>query len=117
MKKQHPQLDFTFITLWDIVLPTVNSIEKTRKYNTCVKENLHQINLQKYTPPPQLRQMSTRYKIMCGFGCYISAKSIHSSLLFWCDRYLKNSWIKAKILKAEGLVKNHITYMKHIKIK
>ena len=31
--------------------------------------------------PPQLKQMSARYKIMCGCECCISAKSIHSSLL------------------------------------
>ena len=39
--------------------------------------------------PPQLKQMSARYKIMCGCECYISAKSIHSSLISWRDRYLK----------------------------
>ena len=39
---------------------------------------------------PQLKQISARYKIMCGCECCISAKSIHSSLLSWCDRYLKN---------------------------
>ena len=39
--------------------------------------------------PPQLRQMSARYKIMCGCECCISAKSIHSSLISWRDRYLK----------------------------
>ena len=39
--------------------------------------------------PPQLKQMSAQYKIMCGCECCISAKSIHSSLLSWCDRYLK----------------------------
>ena len=39
--------------------------------------------------PPQLKQMSARYKIMCGCECFISDKSIHSSLLSWCDRYLK----------------------------
>ena len=33
--------------------------------------------------------MSARYKIMCGCECFISAKSIHSSLLSWRDRYLK----------------------------
>ena len=53
---------------------------------------------------------------MCCCECCISAKSIHSSLLSWSDRYLKNSNIKAKILKTEGLVKNKIAYMKHIKI-
>ena len=31
--------------------------------------------------PPQLKQMSARYKIMCGCECCISAKSMHSSLL------------------------------------
>ena len=40
--------------------------------------------------PPQLKQMSARYNIMCGYECCISAKSIHSSLLSWRDRYLKN---------------------------
>ena len=39
--------------------------------------------------PPQLKQMFARYKIMCGCECCISAKSIHSSLLSWRDRYLK----------------------------
>ena len=40
--------------------------------------------------PPQLKQMSAHYKIMCGCECCISAKMIHSSLLSWRDRYLKN---------------------------
>ena len=65
---------------------------------------------------PQLKTVSARYKIMCGCECFISAKSLHSSLLSWCDRYLKNSSIKAKMLKAEGLVREHIKYIQHIKI-
>ena len=40
--------------------------------------------------PPQLKQTSARYKVMCGCECCISAKSIHSSSLSWSDRYLKN---------------------------
>ena len=40
--------------------------------------------------PPKLKQMSARYKIMCGCECCISTKGIHSSLLSWRDRYLKN---------------------------
>ena len=35
--------------------------------------------------PPQLKQMSARYKVMCGCECCIYAKIIHSSLLSWCD--------------------------------
>ena len=50
--------------------------------------------------PPQLKHISARYKVMCGCECFISAKIIHSSFLSWCDRYLKNSKIKSKILKA-----------------
>ena len=61
--------------------------------------------------PPQLKKMSAHYKIMCGCEYCISPKSIHSSLLSWRDRYLKNSSIKAKMLKSEGLVRKHITYI------
>ena len=60
--------------------------------------------------------MSARYKFMCGCECCIFAKSIHSLLLSWPDRYLKNLKIKYKMLKAEGMVKKNITYMKHIEI-
>ena len=67
--------------------------------------------------PPQLKQMSAHYNNMCGCECCIYAKNIHSSLLSWRDRYLENSRIKAKMLKAEGLVRKHITYIQHIKIK
>ena len=52
---------------------------------------------------------------MWGCKCYTSVKSIHSSLLSWRDRYLKNSKIKAKMIKSEGLAENNITFMKHIK--
>ena len=65
--------------------------------------------------PPQLKQMSELYKVMCGCECCIYAKIIHSSLLSWRDRYLKKSKIKAKMLKTEGLAKNKIAYMNHMK--
>ena len=52
--------------------------------------------------PPQLKQMSARYKIMCGCECCISAKSIHSSLLSWRDRYLKKNQVsKPKFSKQK----------------
>ena len=35
--------------------------------------------------PPKLKQMSARYKIMCGCECCISDKSIHSSFVSWRD--------------------------------
>ena len=39
---------------------------------------------------PQLNKNSARYKIVCGCECCIYSKIKHSSLLSWCDRYLKN---------------------------
>ena len=39
--------------------------------------------------PPQFKKMSSRYKAMCGCEYFISAKSMHSSLLSWHDRYFK----------------------------
>ena len=47
MKKQHPQLGFTFITSLEVVLLMVEFNLKTRKYVTCVNKNLYQIHLQK----------------------------------------------------------------------
>ena len=38
---------------------------------------------------PQLKQKSAQYKVMCGCECFIDAKSIHSSLIYWYYRYLK----------------------------
>ena len=66
--------------------------------------------------PPQLKTVSAGYKVICGCGCCISAKSINFSLLSWRDRYFKNSNIKAKMIKTEVLVKNQIVYIKHKKI-
>ena len=45
--------------------------------------------------PPQLKQMYSRYMVMCGCECCISDKIIYSSLLSWRDRYLKK--LKDKI--------------------
>ena len=50
MKKQHPQLGFTFITSLNVLLPMVEFRQKVKKYVTCVNKNLHQINLKIYTP-------------------------------------------------------------------
>ena len=36
--------------------------------------------------PPQLKQMSACYKVVCGCECCIFAKIVHSSLLSWRDR-------------------------------
>ena len=50
MTKLHQQLGFTFITSLDVVIFMVDFHWKTRTFVPCVNNNLHQINLQKYTP-------------------------------------------------------------------
>ena len=40
--------------------------------------------------PPQLNNMTSQYKAMCGCECCISSKSMHLSLLKWIDRPIKH---------------------------
>ena len=66
--------------------------------------------------PQQLKQISVRYKIMCGCECCIYDKSIHSSLLSWSDRYLKKLMDKIQNAQSRSSRKklNHIyTTYKH----
>ena len=53
--------------------------------------------------PTQLKYMTSRYKVMCGCECCISAKIMHSSLLSWRKNFL-NPNTKAVMQKTEGLV-------------
>ena len=47
--------------------------------------------------PPQLKQMSARYKVMRHCEFFFSDKSIYSSFLYWRDRYFfKNEGLKPK---------------------
>ena len=39
--------------------------------------------------PPQIKKISSRYKVMFGCECCISSKSIHASLLSWHYWYFK----------------------------
>ena len=50
---------------------------------------------------PQLKQMSERYKVICGCECFISDQSIHSLLLSWRDRYLKTQGSNPKFSKQK----------------
>ena len=38
--------------------------------------------------PPQLNNITAQYKIICGCECFISAKSMHLSLLTWRDVHI-----------------------------
>ena len=66
--------------------------------------------------PYELKYMTSLYKVMCGCECSISTKIMHSSLLSWRERFLKNLRIKVVMRKTEGLVKWKIFYLIHIKI-
>ena len=59
---------------------------------------------------PQLKNMYAQYKIMCGCECYIFAKGIHSSLLSWCDRYLRklNNISQSVQNRRSGENSNHL---------
>ena len=58
-------------------------------------------------PQTQLKKVSARYKVMCGFECYISVKIIHSSLLSCCDINLRK--IKDMIQNAQNQRYDEIT--------
>ena len=64
--------------------------------------------------PPQLKQMSSHYKVICGCECCISSKTIHSPLLSWHDWYYIYIYIYISKTIKKGLVKNQIAYMKYI---
>ena len=75
MKKLHPQLGFTFITALNVVLLMVEFQWKTRTYVPCVKNNLHQINLQKYTPEKRKLWWRQPYLIFIQVSTYHPSKS------------------------------------------
>ena len=61
--------------------------------------------------PPQLKQTSAHYNIICGCECCISTKGIHASLISWRDRYLKK--LKDKSQNAQSrrsYEKSHLIY-------
>ena len=39
--------------------------------------------------PTQLKNMTSRYRVMCWGECFVSTKSMHSSLLSWVERFSK----------------------------
>ena len=60
--------------------------------------------------PPQLNNMTDRYKVICGCECFILVKSLNLYLLTWCDFNLKQ--LKDKIHNAQnrrsGEISSHI---------
>ena len=50
---------------------------------------------------PQLKNISTWFKVMGGCECCISAKIMHSLLLSWWGCYLKNQIVKPQCAKQK----------------
>ena len=75
MKKQHPQLGFTFITSSEVVIFMVEFHWRTRTFVPCVNKNLHQINLQKYAPEKNLLWWIQPYLILIQVSTYQPYKS------------------------------------------
>ena len=89
-----PQMVPKFL-LWVSVREPNNNLVSYPIYGV-IKEAMNEENniiISDYTLwtllPPQLKQMSVIYKVMCGCECCIYDKSIHALLLSWCDWYLK----------------------------
>ena len=63
--------------------------------------------------PTQLMNMTSRYKIMCGCECYISAKSMHLYLLTWCECHIEHLKAISHNAQIEGLVNYQVIYLKY----
>ena len=50
---------------------------------------------------PQLNKMSERYKVICGYECFITDRIMHSSLLAWSNFHLKQ--LKDQSLDAQNI--------------
>ena len=57
--------------------------------------------------PPKFKKMSERYNVMCDCEWWISDKSMHSSLIYRRDRYLKNPISEPKCSKKKVWWKSH----------
>ena len=57
--------------------------------------------------PPQLKNMTSRYKVMCGCECCISDKSMYYSLLIWRYHRLKN--LKDRSHNAQSISSGEIS--------
>ena len=87
-------LHLFFIELNNImlILPEEGRLKEVRyaeNYIIISDSNLHIIL------PPQLKNMTSRYKVMCNCECFINTKIIHSYLLIWKYKYngTQNNWV------------------------
>ena len=106
MKKLHPLLGFTFITSLDVVLFMVEIRWKTTKYVTCVNNNLHQINLQKYTPEKNSLWYRQPYLIFIQVSTY--QPYINWPFIYQMCAYL----VQITVVNCDAQPSNDVNYFK-----
>ena len=104
MKKQHPQLGFTFITSLEVVLLMVEFRCKTKKCVICVNKNLQQINLQKYTPEKNSLWWRQQFLIFIPVYKYQPSKSW--SFAYHMCAYL----VQITVVKCDAQPSNNMNY-------
>ena len=106
LKKQHPQLGFTFITALYVVLLMVEFHWKKRKSVSCVNNNLYQIHLQKYTPEKNPLWWRQQYLIFIPVSTYQPSKS-------WLFTYHMCAFlVKITVVKCDTHPSNIMNYFK-----
>ena len=70
--------------------------EATKKYGNII---ISDTTLRKILPP-QVKNMTSWYKVMCGCECWINDKSLYSSLLKWRDCHMEH--LKYKIHNVQN---------------
>ena len=106
MTKLHPQLGFTFITSLDVVLFMVGFHWETRTFVPCVNKNLHQINLQKYTPEKNSLWCRHPYLIFIQVSTY--QPSINWPFIYHMYAYL----VQITVVNCDAQPSNDVKYFK-----
>ena len=106
MRKQHPQLGFTFIASLDVVLLMVEFRWMTIKYVKCVNKNIYQINLQKYTPEKSSLWWKQKFLVFVPVSTYKPSKS-------WPFVYHMCAYfVQITVVKCEAQPSNAVNYFK-----
>ena len=106
MRKQHPQLGFTFIPSLVIVLLMGEFHWKTTQYVTCVNTNLHQINQQKYTPERNSLWWRQKFLIVIPVSTYQPSKT-------WIFIYHMCAYlVQITVVKCDAQHLHNVNYLK-----
>ena len=105
-EEKNSQLGFKFITSLDVVLLMVEFHWKTRKYVTCVNNNLYQIHLHKYTPEKNSLWWIQQYLIFVLVSTYHPYKS-------WLFTYHMCAYlVQITVVNCDAQPSNNVNYFK-----